>query len=106
MTRTAALRLVAPGFEADAFYKDLEARQRSPRTADFYREAIDQFRAFLQATGRSSAPADLTAAHFLAFYEHLWTTPDRRTGKRRLSSPMRHPGVRITEAASPLWSAG
>ena len=43
-------------------------------------------------------------------------TPDERreligrllpiSGRRNLSSPVRHPVVEITEATSPLWSAG
>lgn len=69
-----------------SFAINLRAQNRSPRTEESYRLAVEQLEAFLAAQGHSIEVADVERVHVQAFLAHLLDTRSPATAAQRYAS--------------------
>lgn len=73
---------------APSWYRALRAANRSPRTIDSYRLAVDQLEAWLTEHGRPTNVGEITADDIRRFLGHVLDTRASATAKQRYASLM------------------
>lgn len=71
---------------APSWYRSLRARNRSPRTVESYRLAVDQLIAFLHDAGMPTRAGAVKREHVEAFIGHVLDTRAAATARQRFAS--------------------
>ncbi|MEE8490470.1 MAG: phage integrase N-terminal SAM-like domain-containing protein [Acidimicrobiia bacterium] len=71
---------------APSWYRSLRARNRSPRTVQSYRLAVDQLIAFLHDAGMPTRAGAVKREHVEAFISHVLDTRAAATARQRFAS--------------------